>query len=183
MMTMTASTMRSCVLPVHSFTVVNACGQSYGNRTEALRHWAVCNVHGASCHVVDRSCLCVNRFIELKQVDIARHTESNENLKKIEVTQNVLMSTLFGAKWAQRPAKGGTLGKNFLEPFKAEIKAMVERGETDNGKKLSCGKMQEQLQLSHPSRFDIPNVHSINSYVKTCLRCIPKGEANAKRAA
>lgn len=46
---------------------------------------------------------------------------------------------------------------------------MVERGCVDKGKKLSPIHMQEQLQLRHPSRYDIPSVHNINSFVISCL--------------
>lgn len=85
-----------------SFFYCSKCGQSYGKHQDALRHWALCNVHGTLCHVVERYCLRVNRLIKLKKVEIERHPESNESLKKIEVTPSVMNST-FGPKWAERP--------------------------------------------------------------------------------
>lgn len=164
-----------------SYYYCRQCGQSYIEKSNVLRHWSICGVRENSCHVVDRACLDVNRLIEMNQLVVARHPETNPHLLKIAVIPKVRRSIEFAPCWGERPAKGGTLGKSFVDPFKPQLKAMVERGERDKGKKLSCGKMQEQLQLSNPSRYDIPNVHSINWYVKSVLRKIRKAEEKAKR--
>lgn len=47
---------------------------------------------------------------------------------------------------------------------------MMDRGNSDNGNRISCDQIQEQLHIRNPDRFDITSMHSIDYYVQSCLR-------------
>lgn len=95
------------------------------------------------------------------------------------VTNAVRFNVMFEHIWAVRPSLGNTLGNNFMGPYKDEVRAMVERGRAERGKKMSTSQMHEQLFLSHSSRHEIPSVHNISSHVNFCLRKIIATEKQA----
>lgn len=72
------------------------------------------------------------------------------------------------------------MGMNFIEPFKLEVKEMLERRNVDKEKRLSCVQMQKQIRISHPNRYDITSVHSIDAYVKACLRTYRRDKRRAE---
>lgn len=97
-----------------------------------------CTAHAYSCLAVDQACREVVNMIDAKQIVVMTDVERNPSLQGIEVGASVRHTVLFDDHWAVRPARGKTLGMNFVEPYKTEIKAMVDRGRADKGKNLAA---------------------------------------------
>ena len=93
-------------------------------------------------------------------------------MKQILVLEKIKDEWTFAPYWAVRPMKGNTLGKRFIEPFKQDVKNIVDRGCEDKGKKMSAAQMQEKLRTIYPNRFDITGTHNITRYVTSCLIAI-----------
>lgn len=148
------------------------CGHSFDTESTVIQHWMACGVHAMSTTVVDRAIRFLNCLIDKHQITVVRRPQDNPFLKKVVVSEDVRATVLFGPYWARRPKKGFTLGRNFIESFKADVKEMVQRGVRDKSKNMSCSKMQEQIRNMYPNRYDIPNVHNINSYVQSLLKAI-----------
>ena len=103
-------------------------------------------------------------------------------LDSIVVSEDVRKEWTFPPFWAVRPTRGNTLGRNFLGPYKDDVRRMVERGCLDKGKKMSSAQIKEQLKAIYRSRYDIPSMHHIASYVTVCLKAIREAEVRERGA-
>lgn len=62
-------------------------------------------------------------------------------------------------------ARGETLGENFVEPFIAKFAKMLADGVADKERRVMSAQVSEQLNSSHPNRYDLPNTHRIGNDV------------------
>ncbi len=156
------------------------CGQSFRSMTDAEKHLNVCKVSKESKTVVDRACRIAEDLIKSNSVTIYSKASDNPDLQAISVSEDVRKQWLFPPQWAVRTSDGAALGRNFVGPFKEQIRQLVVRGHYDKGKKLSGPQMLEQLEAYYPNRMDLPSVYHIKNHVQTVLLSIRKAEKALK---
>lgn len=66
------------------------------------------------------------------------NASENHKLRDIVVSQKVKKATTFPPYWATRPPVGIRIGINFMDPFKAEIRDIIEAGNEEKLEKLSA---------------------------------------------
>ena len=135
-----------------------------------LEHITKCKAHVRSMKAVERCVVIAQQLITRDQVTVYRADEDNPVLGDVVVSPEVCVEETFPARWAQRPKRGYTMGKNFVGPLKKDIDKFVLDGVIDKGRKRLASRMVERIIASNPGRYDIPSVHHITSYVQTVLR-------------
>ncbi|GBG16074.1 Hypothetical Protein FCC1311_118422, partial [Hondaea fermentalgiana] len=78
--------------------------------------------------------------------------------------------------WAHRPSHGKLYGEKIdMEPWRATIREIFERGIRDKGAKQSASLILESLEKHYPFRMDIPGEIDINTEIQRLFRLQKEG--------
>ena len=83
---------------------------------------------------------------------------------------------LFGSGWGKTCAHGMNYGRNYIEPFKAEILLMFNAVKDDSAKKLGPGRMLAELKRRYPTCLDLPSESEIRAFISGLLEKHNKGK-------
>lgn len=157
------------------------CGQVFTNEPEAMMHKEQCSAYDWSERFVDRAARQLMNTIEKGEIEIHVSPSENRDLENLVVSTHIRRTQLFSEFWAVRPGKGSKLGKNYVQPYKEHIKKWVEDGEKDKSKRLCAVRVQEQLRVMFPTRYDIPATHHIHNYMNVVISAI-RAEEQANKS-
>lgn len=101
---------------------------------------------------------------------------NKKDTDSIIVSNHIRKTLHFAEYWEIRPGKGSTLGKNYIYPFRDEIRKYVEDGAKNRRKSFCASRIQEQLSVIHRHRYDIPSMHYIQSYMNTIIEKLRAAE-------
>lgn len=92
------------------------------------KHHTVCRQPSQSEIYTDRAARLLRFSIHTGTIDVHTNPSDNKYLQSLTVSHFVRETVQFPPFWAIRPGSGDSLGINFIEPYKDQIKAMVKAG-------------------------------------------------------
>lgn len=147
-----------------------SCMRIFYDEITCKDHEATCQSHLGSMSVVNRAGPMAMRMLSNNDITIYRAGETNPVLDAIRVSAGVYQTVPLVALWATRPRRGLAHGRNFVHPFVPVITEWFFRGEHDKGKKMSPAMMVDELQRTHPRRYDLPSAHHVQTVIAGLIR-------------